>query len=1305
MTRQAKSEFRGTDRFVIQRRLGAGSMGIVYEALDRERNTHVALKTLRHLEPAALYRLKNEFRALRNLEHPNLVSLGELIEAEGQWFFTMELLDGVGFLEHVRPGTATSSADAPIHPGSDPASDDTFSGGTISHGDTLAADSVPQMLSSEIPIRSDSRGPGPTQDTAVAGPPLYDEQRLRAAAGQLAVGLVALHAAGKVHRDIKPANIRVTRDGRVVLLDFGLIADAVPARKRASDRDGGVVGTIAYMAPEQSLSGNVGPEADWYSFGVVLYEALTGRLPFGGRAMDVLEKKQHIVPTPPRAWITGIAPDLDALCCELLRIERDERPGGSEVLRWLGVQVSSEQAASASTISWHAQPALFIGREREYGRLREAFDDTRAGRAVTVSVHGESGLGKSELIRQFTVAIEAELEDAVVLTGRCYEREAVPYKAFDGVIDALSQCLLDMPKHEAEALVPSNAALLPRVFPVLGRVEVVAQAPMTGAKVDHPHELRHRVFAALRELLTRLATRRPLIIVIDDLQWADAESNLLLDDLMRPPDVPPFLLLASFRTEAQPQPAPLTVGASDILSTPIPGDVRPIDLQPLDHDSAVSLARALLKRADVDPDVSAQAIAVEAVGHPLYIDELVRHAAATGERGERPMRLDEAIWARVRRLPESAVHILQLLSLAGAPLPQGTLCDAAEMDASELSKLLSLLRIANLVRAKGGHRADSLEPYHDRVREAVLTNLASAKRVHAHTRLGIALESAGAAVERPELLLRHLEAAGRHTKAAHYAVEAARRADEAFAFDRAAELYRSALRLGEYDIDRRRELRIAFGDALGNAGRGTEAADAFLEAAEDGDPVTQRECQTRAAEHLLVTGHFERGLDVTRVVLAGVGITMPATSRRALVSMLWQRVKLALRGTRWTERHEREILDSDLARLDVCIVVSDGFSMVDPFRGAAFMMRALLMALKLGEPVRVGRCLGGDAMYRAMQGGRGLQRSREVVAQMQEIAERHHSPYLTAGTLGVKGFIRYVSGDFRATAELTREAEDILLEHVGGFTWALNNLRLFRLLTLRGLGSFRELRRLFDAYVRDAVRRGDRYAETSMKRGCNLAWLAADDPAAARHDLDHTNWQPPADGYHVQQFYEWMARVELALYEGAVADRFDDLSAEFGRVRRSLLMKIQVVRIYARSVWGRLCVASADNPALARRGLKTAARCARRLEGENLGYARVLAQPLRAAVALGRGDRNHAIQILRDGARLADDSSMAHLAATLRWRLGGLLDGDSAAAARRDAETWMKRENVRDGARLVEVFAPGFQRKVLTGGTSVSEDR
>src|SRR5215471_7139070 len=189
-----EAEFSGTERFTVRRRLGAGAYGVVYEAFDRERESVVALKTLRPGNVEALYRLKREFRALADITHPNLATLYELLTDSDRWFFTMELIDGANFLQHVR----RRGAPTPL-PGTAP-------GSTMSEADGGDAG---QRWESDEPA---SRRP-------------FDEERLRRALRQVVSGVAALHGAGKLHRDIKPSNVLVTPEGRVVMLDFGLVTE------------------------------------------------------------------------------------------------------------------------------------------------------------------------------------------------------------------------------------------------------------------------------------------------------------------------------------------------------------------------------------------------------------------------------------------------------------------------------------------------------------------------------------------------------------------------------------------------------------------------------------------------------------------------------------------------------------------------------------------------------------------------------------------------------------------------------------------------------------------------------------------------------------------------------------------------------------------------------------------------------------------------------------------------------------------------------------------------------------------------
>ena len=519
------------ERFEIRRRLGAGGFGTVYEAFDRKSNARVALKTLEHRDGSSIYRFKQEFRTLAELTHPNLVQLYELHATEERWFFTMELVHGQD--AHAYAQTIPRDRSPPQR----------SSAGSL--GSTLAAPLDPTKAMSEAPSSVPPPG-GPRADRP------FDEAKLRSVFRQLAGALCFLHAAGRLHRDIKPPNVMVAHDGRVVLLDFGLVIDL------ASEGDhsvGTTVGTPRYMAPEQLGGDTIGPAADWYAVGVMLYKALTGRLPFEGSGVDLLGKKLTMDPRPPDEWVAGLPEDLSRLCLDLLQRAPAARPSGKEVMERLGRHQDrtpiedARKGEPAPVAGDGAKPGTpFIGRAAQLQQLRAAFDAARAGRTAAALVHGRSGMGKSALLARFFDDLRAAEPGITILGGRCFEQESVPYKALDGLVDALGRRLHTMPEAEVRAILPRDIATLTRLFPALGRVPAAASAPRRADSADQL-TLRRRAFAALRELFARLGDRGPLALFIDDLQWGDADSAALLSDLLRPLDAPVMLVVLAYRSD------------------------------------------------------------------------------------------------------------------------------------------------------------------------------------------------------------------------------------------------------------------------------------------------------------------------------------------------------------------------------------------------------------------------------------------------------------------------------------------------------------------------------------------------------------------------------------------------------------------------------------------------------------------------------------------------------------------------------------------------------------------------------------
>ena len=802
-----EEHFPGTDRFRVVRRLGAGGMGVVYEVEDNVRNEIVALKTLARTSAADVYRLKREFRSLADVAHPNLVCLYELFVEDERCFFTMELVRGVSFVDYAR----------------------------AQNRERLA----------------------------------YD--RMIPAFRQLVEGVSALHRRGKLHRDIKPSNILVTHEGRVVILDFGLIAELRPHYAGGLGYVRG--GTPAYMSPEEGSGATPSEASDWYGVGVTLYQALTGSLPFAGPISDVLVQKQTTDPPAPADVVPDVPADLSLVCMGLLHRSPTQRFSGHAALQGLARDRPSPVSPAAPT---EIRNAAFIGRDRQLRDLNDACRSVVNGGAATVSIHGASGIGKSALVRRFLSQFDAR-HDAVVVSGRCYENESVPFKALDGVVDDLSRYLGSLPREHVERLMPRDAAALTRVFPVLLQVDAIAHS-----RWDHDPvgvdalALRRRAFAALRALLGRLAEGCMLVMWIDDLQWADADSVVLLEELLRPPNPPVMLAVLCFRSEetaAKPFLQALLDRAGHDGWAAMP-------LEAMTEDEAFALIGDLVPADSRLTDDDRHRMTQEAGGSPFVLEQLARYASVNTTRSNQPPTFERMFDSRLGALPSEARRFLETLAICGRPMQSDLICDACGV-ARERQSLVAMLRSSHFIRSSGS--SERVETYHDRIREVVAAQIPADTVRQIHALMAQALVTRRS--DDCEALFEHYRGADDEEAAAIQAGLAAAKASAALAFDRAASFYRQALTLTPTSAHAA-AWRAGFAGALANAGRPAEAADAYLDASTGAGRAEQVEFQRRAAEQFLIGGHIDRGLDLLRGVLAGMGIRPATHQARGVVLAL-----------------------------------------------------------------------------------------------------------------------------------------------------------------------------------------------------------------------------------------------------------------------------------------------------------------------------------------------------------------------------------------------------------------------------------
>ena len=605
--------------------------------------------------------------------------------------------------------------------------------------------------------------------------------RLIPALRQLIDGVSALHRRGKLHRDIKPSNVLVTPEGRVVILDFGLTSELLPLHAGEARYVSG--GTPAYMAPEEAAGAMPSEAGDWYSLGVTLYEALTGTIPFAGTLTDVLLHKSTIDPPAPVEVVPGVPANLSAMCMGLLCRNPEQRLSGPEALRGLA------RHAAPVVLDTTAPPIRdtpFVGRDRQLHALNEALRAVVNGGAKAVSVYGPSGIGKSALLRCFLSRVD-ERDDLVVLSGRCYENESVPYKALDGVIDDLSRYLGSLSRQDVETLMPHDVPALTRVFPVLLQVGAIAQMRRDQAPENADlFALRRRAFDALRGLLGRLAHRRPLVMCIDDLQWADADSAVLLEDLLRPPRSPAMLTLLCFRSEetaAKPFLRALLERAGHEMWSAI-------SLEPMTEDEADTLIGALLPADAAFKDEDRRRMTREAGGSPFVLEQLARYAGVNRmDPGHAPT-FSEMFDTRLGALSPDARRFLETLAICGRPMAPDLICDACGIT-REKQSLVARLRSSRFIRSSGS--SERIETYHDRIREVLAAQMApdAVRRIH-----GLMVR---ALVERRsddcEALFEHYRGAGDSENASIQAGLAAEKAGTTLAFDRAAFFYRQALAL------------------------------------------------------------------------------------------------------------------------------------------------------------------------------------------------------------------------------------------------------------------------------------------------------------------------------------------------------------------------------------------------------------------------------------------------------------------------------------------------------------------------------
>ena len=698
----------------------------------------------------------------------------------------------------------------------------------------------------------------------------------------------------------------------------------------------------------------------------------------------------------------------------------------------------------------------------------------------------------------------------------------------------------------------------------------------------------------------------------------------------------------------------------------------------------------MLQRKDADADDLATWISQESGGNPFFIHELALHVQRHPTVARAKEALSSRILSRVRLLPEAAQRILRLVSLAGHPLEWEILEAAAEAGTAGRASL-DVLKQDHLIRVRQAGSRRMTEPYHDFVSKSVLLPLSSEELKQGHRRLAHALEAS----PQPdvEALAMHCLAAGEIRKAIGYLASAGLKASAALAFERAASLFRMALEIQDADAPAATPLWSQLGEALANAGRGREAAEAFMRAMVHASPAESVRFQQAAAQEYLRNGHYQEGIAILGDLLRASGIRLTPSRSVSLLSALFHKVLLRVRGTRFTERRPEEIPDEELGRLDTYWVATMSLAAGDIIRAADLQARQLLLNLRTGELSRLVRASAYEAIFSSALGNRKEKEILKYLRLTVQHAQRLGEPSAECMARLAQGIAMTNLGYWRKAAETLEKAEALIKEHAKGLAYELRSAQAFALINHYPLGNLKLIARRLPSLFREAEETGDLLFLANLKTGAAfIHYLARNKPAFAREDIRRTMDRLSPDGFFHQRYLQLVAFGNIDLYAGNIVDGWNELGQRWKELRASRLMMAQAIRITCLELRARMALAlrAASRDPREREQLRSRIQKDRRaIQHERTSYGGSLALRLDAILAWQEDRQAEALSKLYMSEIGFDACDMA-LHANAMKRCRGLLLGGQGRQLVVEAEDWMRDQGIVDPARMTAMFLPGM---------------
>jgi len=745
-------EYLQSGRYVTLKKLGEGGKGVVYKARDTALNRVVAIKMLKSAVSGeeAYSRFMREAQAVAKLNHPNIVSIHDIGKEDGKQFFVLEFVDGMSLRELM---------------------------GTYPEGKC----DIQTVLRISIDVCN---------------------------------ALQYAHSQSVLHRDIKPENIMITQEGTAKLMDFGL---AKMLGQPSITQEGIIVGTVAYVAPEIALGKGADARSDIYSLGAVLYEAVTGKPPFlGGDSVKIIFSHIHDYPISPNKLNSKVPQALADCIMKLLEKEPTKRYQNAtdllNVLREIAEGFLREvyvPSHKASIVVPPQRPSAMretqlIDRVEEMNFLREAVDRAVRREGGLVLLYGEAGIGKTRLTRE--LGAYARLRGMQVLYGRCpalFRMDGVPpYVLWNEVIKDYLQVCTPEQLYRVIGFYPSEVCkLVPEIKQKLGTVP--QSLPI------NPEQERDRLFEAVSQFMINLSKETPLLIILDDLQWTDQSSLLLLHYLARGVYKEPLLLLGAYRDTDIDERHPLSPVLTELNRERL---LQSAQLKRMSFNDVLEMIKQILDQDDI-PREFCELVYEKTKGNPFFVEEVIKSLKEEEvifreenqwkfkevSKIEFPKTVKSVIKARISRLDEECQNILTLASFVGNDFSFEAICGVTNIEENKLLELMEKLLKTGLVKERVV-RGEDVYCFADViVRDVVHEEVSHLRHRKLHSSVGNALEKVYAKKIDEHLgeLAYHFLEGGDKEKALDYFLKAGEKAQTVYAHNEAFSYFQHALELLE----------------------------------------------------------------------------------------------------------------------------------------------------------------------------------------------------------------------------------------------------------------------------------------------------------------------------------------------------------------------------------------------------------------------------------------------------------------------------------------------------------------------------